>query len=75
MQQLTNNFLDKRQTTLQIRFNSFLPILQTAGYTMPATAAAAAMAPAAAAVANDSTADVATVDVPTYIQVAKSRSC
>ena len=35
---------------------------------MPATAAAAAMAPAAAAT-NNSTAAVATVDVPTYIQV------
>ena len=52
------------------RFNSFLPIFQTAGYTMPATAAAAAMAPAATA--NDSNVDVATVDVPTYIQVEKS---
>ena len=39
---------------------------------MPATAAAAAMAPAAAAASNDSTAaDIATVDVPTYIQVEK----
>ena len=35
---------------------------------MPATVAAAAMAPAPAATDN-STADVATVDLPTYIQV------
>ena len=36
---------------------------------MPATAGAAAMAPAAAATNNSTAADVATVDVATYIQV------